>query len=176
MKKVLFMISVAAVTLASCSNESTEYVGGNDNTPKEIAFMPVTQKATRAAVSGSSFLTTDNFQVAAYMVEPVSQAGNYFAATQFNYNSTSYLWEGATKRYWPLSPCYINFLGVANVTGTATFNSTTPASECVVGMTDNSSTQNDLMYAIGNGAVTQSGNGLTIPTSVTMQFIHARMG
>ncbi len=174
MKKVLFMISVAAVTLASCSNESTEYVGDSNSSPKEIAFFPVAQKATRAAVSGTAFPTSDNFQVAAYMVEPAGQAGNYFAATEFSYNSTSTLWESATKYYWPLSPCYINFLGVANVTGTATFNSTTPASACVVGMTDNSSTQNDLMYARGNGEVTQASNSLTIPSSVSMQFIHAQ--
>ena len=47
MKKVLFMISAAAFALASCSNESTEFVG--DNSPKEIAFKPITQPTTRAA-------------------------------------------------------------------------------------------------------------------------------
>ena len=48
MKKILFLASLAAVAMTSCTSESNEYVGGNDNTPKEIAFFPVNQKATRA--------------------------------------------------------------------------------------------------------------------------------
>lgn len=172
MKKYLFLASVAALAMTACTNESDEYVGSPES--REISFMPVNQMATKAAVSGTSFPTEDNFQVAAYLVQPAGQAGNYFAPTVFNYNNTSSLWEGATKRYWPLSACYINFLGVANVEGTATFNNTTPASACVVGMTDNSTAQKDLMYAIGNGQVTQAGNVLTFPASVPMQFIHAQ--
>ena len=49
MKKVLFMISVAAVALASCSNESSEYVGSGPEA-KEIVLNPLAQPPTRAAV------------------------------------------------------------------------------------------------------------------------------
>lgn len=172
--KKLFLFSVVALALGACSNDDVVTENTKANQPKEISFAPIAQPSTRAAVSGTAFPTTDNFQVAAYMVEPTSQAGNYFAPTVFNYNSTSTLWEGATKRYWPLSACYINFLGVANVEGTATFNATTPASACVVGMTDNSSAQKDLMYAIGNGTVTQTDNTLNFPPNVPMEFKHAQ--
>ena len=41
-------------------------------------------------------------------------------------------------------------------------------------MSDNSGAQRDLMYARGNGAVTQSGNSLSFPDKVDMEFKHAQ--
>lgn len=159
--------------------------------PKEIAFAPLSQPTTRAAadtyqyaIDGTDFPHDLNMYVAAYQVEPTTgepaTGVNYFPGTQFVYNNaggssaSSGYWGGATPRYWPLSPCYINFLAYANVTGSADFNGTNYASAAVVTQSDNSSAQTDLMYAIGNGAVTQSGNTLTIPTKVDMQFKHAQ--
>lgn len=140
------------------------------------------QMATRAAIENGVFPTSENMQVAAFQVEPTASAGNYFPGTTFAYNSeattaqSTPIWSGnPTKRYWPLSACYINFLAYANVTGTASFNATTPASEATISMTDNSSAQKDLVYAIGNGAVTQpSGNALVFPANVGMEFQHAQ--
>lgn len=186
MKKILFLASLAAVAMTSCTSESNEYVGGNNNTPKEIAFSAFAQPTTRAAadtyqyaIDGTTFPTDLNMYVAAYQVEP-TPAGNFFAGTQFIYNNaggaagSSAKWGGATAKYWPLSPCYINFLAYANVTGSAAFNATNYASEVVVTQTDNSSAQTDLMYAIGNGEVTQSGNALIFPDKVSMTFYHAQ--
>lgn len=183
MKKSLFLFATAALVLASCSNDVTvseNTAPAGSNAQKEIAFAPLAKKATRMAaadtyqyaIDGTTFPTDLNMYVAAYQVEPT--ATNYFEATQYTYSGSSNIWSGVTKRYWPLSACYINFLAVANATGTATFDATTPASACVVGMTDNSSTQTDLMYAIGNGGVTKSGNDLTFPANVPMTFKHAQ--
>lgn len=184
MKKSLFFLAVAAVALASCSSDDTIAENSNvgKNQQKEIAFMPVSQKATRAttqyAIDGETFPTTQDMYVAAYQVSPV--AGNYFAGTNFTYNSTAStsldtpVWSGATKRYWPLAPACINFLAYANVTGSASFDGTTPASAATITQTDNSSAQTDLLYAIGHGDVTQSGNALTFPDKVGMQFQHAQ--
>lgn len=178
MKKVLFMISVAAVAFASCSNESTEYVG-NEPEQKEIAFMPLAQKATRAAVDGTTFLTTSAMQVAAY---DVTHTRDFFDATTFSYSGAGTIWKGG--KYWPLSPTYINFLAYANFQGTAGSETdgatwavtpaTAKASGVTLVMTDNKTAQKDLMYAIGNGEVTQSGNTLTFPTNVPMVFKHAQ--
>lgn len=190
MKKNLFFLAVAAVALASCSSDDTIAENSNvgKNQQKEIAFAPVAQKATRTAadtyqyaIDGTEFPHDLNMYVAAYQVEP-TPAGNFFPGTQFIYNNaggaagSSAKWGGATARYWPLSPCYINFLAYANVTGSAAFNATNYASAAVVTQTDNSTAQTDLMYAIGNGEVTQnaSTNALTFPTDVPMQFKHAQ--
>ncbi len=174
MKKYLFLMMVTAVAMTACTNESEEYVGSQE--ALEISISPLAQNATRAAVDGTEFPTTEDMQVAAY---DVTNSRNFFAGTTFKHGyaagasgSGSY-WGGATARYWPLSPAYINFLAYANVTGTAAFNETY-ASAAVITQTDNSSAQEDLMYAIGNGAVTQSGNALTFPTKVDMTFKHAQ--
>ena len=185
MKKSLFLFATAALVLASCSNdvtvsENTALEGSNAQ--KEIAFSPLSntpkRAIRRAAVDGTVFPTTLDMYVAAYQVEPTAE--NYFAGTQFIYDNaggtsaSSGYWGGATAKYWPLSACYINFLAYTNVTGSAAFNATNYASAAVITQTDNSSAQKDLMYAIGNGAVTQSGNTLTFPTKVDMQFKHAQ--
>lgn len=182
MKKFL-LIPVAALTFVACTSETIEFTDDAQQT-REIAFAPLNQKATRAAdtyqyaIDGTTFPTDLNMYVAAYQVEPT--ATNYFAGTQYIYNyaggasASSGYWGGATARYWPLSACYINFLAYANVTGTANFDGTTPASAATITQSDNSSAQTDLMYAIGNGAVTQSGNTLTFPTKVDMEFKHAQ--
>ncbi len=184
MKKSLFFLATAAVVLAGCNKDvkiAENVVPAGANAQKEIAFSPLSQKAHRApaaadtyqyAIDGTTFPTDLNMYVAAYQVEPT--AANYFAGTQFVYDNTATKWAGVTKKYWPLSPCYINFLAYANVTGSAAFDATNYASAATITQTDNSSAQTDLMYAIGNGAVTQSGNTLTFPTEVPMQFKHAQ--
>ncbi|MBR1878024.1 MAG: fimbrillin family protein [Paludibacteraceae bacterium] len=181
MKKSLFFVAAAALVLVSCNNdvklaENTALEGSNAQ--KEIAFSTYARRTRRVAadtyqyaIDGTTFPTDLNMYVAAYQVEP--STANYFAGTQYTYNGTAY-WGGVTKRYWPLSACYINFLAYANVTGTAAFNATNYASAAVITQTDNSSAQTDLMYAIGNGEVTQSGNTLTFPTAVDMEFKHAQ--
>lgn len=190
--KKLFLFSVAALAFCACSSD--EVVSENsaaNQQPKEISFSPLAKPNTRAAgdtyqyaIDGTGFPTDLNMYVAAYQVEPTTgtpPAGvNYFPSTQFVYNNaggtgaSSGKWGGATARYWPLSPCYINFLAYANVTGSAAFNSTNYASAAEITQSDNSTAQTDLMYAIGHGEVTQSFNALTFPEKVDMQFKHAQ--
>jgi len=189
--KKLFLFSVVALALGACSNDDVVTENTKANQPKEISFAPLNQKATRAAadtyqyaIDGTAFPQDLNMYVAAYQVEPTTgepaTGVNYFPGTQFVYNNaggvaaSSGYWGGATAKYWPLSPAYINFLAYANVTGSAAFNATDYASGAVVTQTDNSSAQTDLMYAIGHGEVTQSGNALSFPTKVDMQFKHAQ--
>ena len=188
MKKNLFLIPVAALAFAACTNETTEYVGDTSPTAKEIAFSPLAQPNTRAAVDGTGFPTTLDMKVAAYQVEATGgSAGVYFDATTFKYqyaggasNSTanaSYWGAETNAKYWPLTPAYINFLAIANANADNSTDvtwGTNKADQVTIVMADNSSAQRDLMYAIGNGEVTQSGNALTFPTKVDMQFHHAQ--
>ena len=173
MKKVLFMISVAAVTFASCSNESTEYVGsGPEQT--EIAFMPVSQKPTRGqyAVITSTFPTNNTMEVKAYKTQPSPAA--YFDKCTFSKGSGD-TWKGG--KYWPLGVSKLNFFAVSGYGLTESHITIADelASAGVAYTTANSysaTTQSDIMYAFGRGAVTQSGSSLNFPT-VSMEFKHA---
>ncbi len=165
MKKYLFLVSVAAVALTACTNESEEYVGSNQ--AREISFSPIAQKHTRAAVESTTFPTQDMY-VTAYNV---TKSENFFGATTFSKSGTT--WAGG--KYWPLSPATINFLAYTGFTaGTATWDATNPASSVTLAMGDNKTAQNDLMYACGTGSVTQTGNSLTFPENVPMAFKHAQ--
>jgi len=170
--KKLFLFSVAALAFCACSSD--EVVSENsaaNQQPKEISFAPLTKPNTRAAVLDGTFPTTSSIQVAAY---DARNNKNYFDAANFVY-STSTLWHGQTAKYWPLSPATINFLGYANLTsGSATWSTPDNAAGVTLAMADNSTTQNDLMYAVGQGKVTQTGNVLKIPDAVDMVFKHAQ--
>lgn len=184
MKKLFLLVPVAALVMTACTSESTESVGAGQQ-PKEIAFTALAQPGTRAAVDGTTFPTTLDMKVAAYQVEATGgSAGAYFDATTFKYQykggsdsgSGSY-WGGETAKFWPLTPAYINFLAIANANAdnaTGVSWGSNKADQVTIVMSDNSSAQRDLMYAIGNGAVTQSGNALTFPTKVDMEFKHAQ--
>ncbi len=177
MKKYLFLISVAAVTMTACTSETEEYVGSEQS--REISFSPIAQKPTRAAVIGTTFPTTLDMQVAAY---DVTNTRNFFGGTTFKYgysggqSGSGTNWGATPARYWPLSATYINFLAYTNVTGSAAFNATNYASEATITQTDNSTAQTDLMYAIGNGEVTVNGNTISFNSgnAVSMQFKHAQ--
>lgn len=187
MKKSLFLIPVAALALVACSNDEVVEQNTTQNQPKEIAFSAFATPTTRAAIDGTAFPTTLDMKVAAYQVEATGgSAGAYFDATTFKYqyaggasNSTanaSY-WGGATAKFWPLTEAYINFLAIANANSdnaTGVTWGTNKADQVTIVMSDNSSDQRDLMYARGDGAVTKSGNTLTFPDKVDMEFKHAQ--
>ena len=174
MKKYLFLASVAALSFTACTNETEEFVGtGSANQQKEISLFAVNQKATRAAILDGTFPEVP-IQVAAYDAQ---NSVNFFNAATFtkNVHNTSDWWGCSEAKYWPLSPATINFLGYANLTeGSATWSSPNNAAGVTLVMADNSGTQNDLMYAVGQGKVTQTGNALSIPDKVDMVFTHAQ--
>lgn len=185
MKKFFLLVPVAALAMTACTSESNEFVGDSQQQAREIAFSALTQPNTRAAVDGTAFPTTLDMKVAAYQVEATGgSAGAYFNATTFKYQykggsasgSGSY-WGGETAKYWPLTEAYINFLAIANAnsdnaTG-VTWTYSTDGKVTII-MSDNSSAQRDLMYAKGEGEVTRSGNNLTFPDKVDMEFKHAQ--
>lgn len=172
MKKALILFSAAALALVSCAKVQDVY------TPEshEIAFQALTTPATRAAVDGTTFTPT-TMVVTAY---DVTKTREFFAPTTFTKDATT--WKGG--KYWPLSSAYINFWAYselqASATPTLTWDATATTATWALVMTDNSSAQKDLMYAIGNGEVTQGGaapktpNTLTFPDNVPMTFKHAQ--
>lgn len=176
MKKYLFLASVAALSFTACTNETEEFTGtGSASQQKEIALFPLANSSTRAG-SGAQSGTLDHsydMYVAAYKSTP--NAGDYFGETQFTYNSDADKWSGA--RYWPLGVSTLNFLAVTSgPTGTTrAWGTGEPAAnfanKVVVTMADNSTAQNDMMWAVGQGSVSESAGTWTFP-AVSMQFNH----
>ena len=188
--KKLFLFSVAALAFCACSSDETvsEKTAANQQ-PKQISFTPLNKVNTRAAVHGTTFPDQDMY-VAAYMAAP--NAGNYFEKTAFKKNyqggtatASDGIWGGAPARYWPLSPATLNFLAVTGGSIDAahfTFGATNYASSAAVAYTTGNSygptTQSDIMYAVGQGTVTQSNNTLTFAgggtgENIGMTFYHA---
>ena len=165
MKKVLFMISVAAFTLMGCSNESKEYVG-NDS-PKEIAFMPLTQAPTRGEVEGTGFPSGQDMYVAAY---DATKGVDFFDQTTFDEDGSTGKWKASPAKYWPMDAATINFLAYTGVPSGSYFHASPGyAQSLTISLADNTSNQYDLMYACGR----QSRARGVAASDVAMNFKHA---
>lgn len=198
MKKNLFFLAVAAVALASCSNDEVVSQNTTTNQPQEIGFVALTSPQTRAAVHGTA-MPDQTLYVAAYQSVATSPAtaGNYFAKTSFlkNYQggtsgASDNVWGGNPARYYPLSAATLNFLAVTGKEGGTdignhvTFNATNYAQDVTVAYTSANSysktSQVDIMYGVGQGVVSQSANalsfaggGTTSAENIAMPFNHA---
>lgn len=173
MKKTIFLFSVTALALVSCVKTQDAYVGAPET--RQIVLRPLAQPVTKAAISGTVF-TPDSMKVAAW---DVTHSADFFTETKFVKGENQTTWKGG--KYWPLSPVTINFLAYAELTGEATWDisndeTSQQANGVVLAMTDNSTAQKDLMYAIGTGSVEQpdNGNALTFPGNIGMAFKHAQ--
>ena len=163
MKKIVLILSVAALALASCVKTSDVYTGSPD--ARQISFSPLTQPATKAEVEGTAF-PNQSMYVAAY---DATVGANYFDSIEFSQDGSTGNWKSDPATYWPLNTATLNFLAYSGVPSGATWNSTNPASEVVIALADNSSNQYDLMYACGR----QSRTSGSAASNVSMQFNHA---
>ncbi len=174
MKRIFILSLGVALLMMSCAKTNDVYVGAPEG--REIAFSAIASPATRAAVDGTAFTPT-TMQVAAW---DVTNSRDFFAETTFTKGENQSTWKGG--KYWPLSPVTINYLAYAELNdgSSATWDivsgeTSAKASGVVLVMADNATNQKDLMYAMGTGTVSQSGNGLTFPENgVTMTFKHAQ--
>ncbi|MBR2113948.1 MAG: fimbrillin family protein [Prevotella sp.] len=200
MKKNLFLISVAALAFAACSNDTTVEQNTTMNQPKEIAISAFNQKATRGAnaILNGTFPTDNTMEVACYQSAPTG--ASYFSKITFSFiDDDDDVWHASTRKYWPLSPATLNFYAVSgfgvdaaditidNDLATAKVNyrkydaGRTDGKTNPTGTTYANTTQSDIMYAFNRGAVTQDAssalsfnNGTTVSTSkVSMVFKHA---
>ena len=95
MKKKLFFLAVAAVALASCSNDETIASQAN-NEANEISFRTFVGGQTRSTDITQSTIQTSGFKVYATLN---NSSTVYFDETDFTYSNG--FWTSANKYYWP---------------------------------------------------------------------------
>ena len=179
MKKYLFILSVATLGFAACSNDD---VVAENNTlgqqPKEIAVTPLNQMATRSAISGITFPQAYDMMVSAYYNKSAAggTSADYFEGIQFGYDSGSGKWKSEKgAKYYPLEGT-LDFLAVASagynnssngITPTATWGeSSNCAKKVVLSVPANNEKFDDLLYGAAN-------NQALSTTGTPMEFKHA---
>ena len=107
MKKKLLILAVAAVALASCSNDETVAVNQSD----AISFRPVMTNVTRAADQTATTLESNGFYVSAR----TSTDAEFFTDVAFTTftDGTPKTWTSATKYYWPGDNSTLTFYAYA---------------------------------------------------------------
>lgn len=105
MKKNLYILAVACLALASCSNDETV---ATRHDPNEISFRPLVNGVTRAtATTISSFTTTQGFYVGAWQSD---NHNSYFVDTEFKREGETSNYRSDNKYYWPASGS-LDFVG-----------------------------------------------------------------
>ena len=127
--KKLVLAALAIAAMAACTKSNVQY-----EQPGEISLQPVAQKATKAAVDGTTYPTSLNFNVWAWWGDhgadtPLANFTNttpYIAEGKFvSRNDNS--WGGATPYYWPTKGSLV-FAGYSPADASGTFGYTLPSS------------------------------------------------
>ena len=168
MKKNLFILGIAALAFAACSNDEVVEV----NQGNAIGFRPLMTGLTRASDIDADALETTGFYVSA---RTHSDNAAYFtdaAYTVFNTPSGVKTWTSASPNYWPADNSELDFFAYApqatgeghnaQITAHAAYNSfeITPSSTA--------SAQVDLIFANENQKKKSTDNA-----GVVLNFHHA---
>ena len=101
MKKIK-LFAAAAMMLAACSNESDVYTG----TQQEIGVSGLSQKSTRAVVSGTSLVDVDGSKLPMWIhanyKDAKSNYSKYIDNAEFIYEESNDLWKGKKPYYYPI--------------------------------------------------------------------------
>ncbi len=99
MKKIK-LFAAAAMMLAACSNESDVYTG----TQQEIGVSGLSQKSTRAVVSGIFLVDGSKLPmwIHANYKDANSNYSKYIDNAEFIYDEDNDLWKGKTPYYYPI--------------------------------------------------------------------------
>ena len=105
MKKIFFALATIAA-LASCSKSEVEY-----EQTSEITFTPVTKNITKSMITGTTFPTTESFNVWAWYNQVPAETtpadwnkstdNLYVTKGEFVRRGETSDWGGATPYYWP---------------------------------------------------------------------------
>ena len=168
MKKFFFFAAIAAIGLASCSNDET-IASQATNESNAISFRPIVNGTTRANDQTQTALQQSGkgFYVTAKHNATASQEGgsDYFDNAHYTYYASSY--TCSDKYYWPGSG-YLNFYAYApavkaNEIDRTAYNTFTITPNVTAAQ------QEDFIYAVAYDQ-TKAQNG----AGVTLNFHHAQ--
>lgn len=111
MKKILFLSALALGLMTSCSED--EYIPSSSLDANSIAFSTQSGVSTR---SGSTATSLEKFTVDAV----TNDGTQYFAGTEFAFNSNMGVFQSNTPYYWPLTNS-LSFYAI-NTPGTVSYN------------------------------------------------------
>ena len=129
--KKLIIAALAIAAMAACTKSNVQF-----DQPSEIAFQPVAQKATKAAVVGPQYPTRAeyNFNVWAWwgndnavVTEDYSHFGNKYIDNKTFTHRENNIWGGVTSYYWPTtgSLVFAGYSPATNEGGTFTYTPST---------------------------------------------------
>lgn len=187
MKKYLFILSVATLGFAACSND--DVVAENNalgQQSKEIAVTPLSQVNTRSAIDGVAFPHAYDMKVSAYYNASASggTSANYFEGIQFGYESAN-LWKSEQgPKYYPFEGT-LDFLAVASagynvaekgIAPTATWGeSSNCAKKVVLTVPANNTKFDDLLYGAANAqSISTTGTPMTFYHAMTSVVFNAK--
>lgn len=175
MKKLMFLLPVAALAMASCS--SSEDVAQNVQTPsQELKFFPAVQGTTRGAIETTASISKFYVYANGNLKDAVTSGNDYSPAWQA-VTKVGSNWNPDTKLYWakddevsPAGPATGNFLAFANATKAAEgteHDGTGITSQLDIVIPTDLSKQKDLVVAYNAGKRTDFISG------VPLHFRHA---
>ena len=103
MKKKLLGVAITATLIISCSKSDFE----EEQRQTPIIFTPLIEQNTRTIISGTTYPTTESFNVTAYYkpsggLYNFANAGKYFDNMQISYVTTGCFWKSTGGNYyWP---------------------------------------------------------------------------
>lgn len=166
MKKSMFLMALAAMSLVSCSNDNVVEVPQ----PDAIKFNVMTQVNSRAAnLYGAD--AKMNFNVYAAYKGSDNQYKSYIQGDLVEYNAESGKWENRTTRYWADGGS-LDFYAVVGTALDWNVNATTGAAPSIKDYTVGGAdwkNQEDLLYAVKK-AQTKEANA---ESGVKLNFRHA---
>lgn len=171
MNKKIYLCAVAALALASCSNDETVEVAKQ----RAISFRSVVGLNTRAVET-----TTENLE--AINVTAYKGTAAYFGvADPIKYEKNGNIFESVQKYYWPVDDAELTFTALStNWTGTRAFASSSDIKMTDVTIEDDVKNQADMIYvsgATGKKSLNEtSGLGLVMNHALSQIQINAKNG
>lgn len=149
-------VALLAVVSVSCMHDSLK-----DEPGRELILVASPEASVKAPVTGGTFPQSRGLLLSSR----ITGGETWFTAVPFTYDSGSGAWRGQPAKFWPLTGT-LDFLSASvGAYGDAVAWNADPASGVELTVGDNSTVQEDLLFASRQGAA--------LPGNVSLLYSHA---